>query len=729
MVVWFDRRLYRHGRGGYWWLQQHLIESLNIRSDWPGALATDPAYWQANLPAYQGPHPRTLQRPQETYDFPIPWGEVGPNTALFAGDNQYPFLCQTLESGLGQPRIDNEQGYGVPVFAETANGELTDTIIGYSKDCGLPTQLRYFASADATPRQFTPVEQVSSPAADSDLLVRIETGTINRFVYALLMPTTKRDLPDQPDLSQWNGRAVYHFKGAIGIGFQQGKTRLNRLLRDMRPALEKGYAVLFSTGTETDNLYNITLQEDTALRVKQQFISRFAAPEFIIGFGDSGGGLQQYLLGQNRPGLIDGGVAIIAYPDMVTQISYGLDCELMEYFFDHLATDQAFWRSARHRSYVQGLAYNMELTPRVEYLNTIASALRLEMPPRPRGATECNYAWRGSTALINNPKFNSHYSRFAPAVNDATFWTHWQDNRDVYGTDANGRAPVPSSNVGVQYGLQAWQQDLISAEQFFDLNRKIGSWKPQQDMQQERLWLVSGDDSLRRYSPYGEMNMTHNGQAMQPAPRRHGSLTAARAAYASGNVFIGTLDIPIIDVRPYRDLQLDIHHSWAALSSRARIMAANQGDRRLQTIWISDPGYDARWDAFAAMERWLDARLRNPGVGIPDYAEDRCLDERGGLIASGQHVWDGQWNQQVDGVCSQRFPFFQSSRQAAGDDARATTLFCQLIPVSQAISSGLYYPLDVKPYQAELEHTFPQGVCDYRLGDQAASGDYLDTEF
>ncbi len=701
---------------GYFWLKSSLTETLNLETTWPGVVATPPDALQVNLPAYSGPHPRTIKRPAETYSFPIPWGQSGPSEPLFAGKKQYPFLCQTLESGLGQPIVDNQQGYGVPVYAENTTGELSNTLVGYSQDCQLPTRLHYFYANQDEPKRFNEIEQ---PQA-ADLLLRVETGTINRFIYALIIPTTTADQRDAPDLSGWNGRAIYHFKGAIGIGFQQGKARLTRIMRDMRPALEQGYAVLYSTGNETDNLYNITLQEDTALRVKQQFVARYGEPRYTIGLGDSGGGLQQYLLGQNRPGLIDGGVAVIAYPDMVTQISYGLDCELMEYYFDHLADDKAFWRSAKHRSYVQGLAYSPSLSPRVEYLNTLASVLRFKMPPQQDGATECNYAWRGSTALINNPKFNSHYRRFSAEVNDSNFWSHWQDNREVYGTDANGRAPVPSSNVGVQYGLNAWKNGQINAAHFFDLNRKIGSWKAQEEMQQERLWLVSGDDSLRRYSPYGEMNMTHNGKAMTLAPRRHGSLEAARGAYASGDVFIGKLDIPIIDVRPYRDPQLDIHHSWSAISARARIMAANQGEHQQQAIWISHRSYDARWDALQAMSRWLDNQTDNDASIIPPYAEDRCLDASGELIASGNDVWNGSWNQQTPGRCTQEFPFYQSTRQAAGDDSRASTLFCQLIPVSKAIATDLYAPLDVSAYEDELHATFPEGVCDYRQPDRAA---------
>ncbi|MDK2777569.1 MAG: DUF6351 family protein [Pseudomonadota bacterium] len=706
---------------GWYWLLGYLAEELDLNPTQPPVLTSPPGAKIANIPAYSGPHPHNIARPSETFAFPVNWGATGPAEPLFAGPRQYPFMCQTLDSELGQPLVDNQQGYGTAVYDDDGN------ITGYSQDCGLPTRLHYLGY-EADGETFFRSDDQLPQNTDNELLVRAESGTINRFIYVLLMPTTMQDKQDQPDLSQWNGKAVYHFKGAIGIGFQQGQARFKRLLKDMRPALEAGYAVLYSTGNETDNHYNIWLQEDTALRVKQQFVSRYGEPQYTIGFGDSGGGLQQYLLSQNHPfirgeqhGIIDGGVAVIPYPDMITQITYGLDCELLEYYFDYLADDKSFWEKASRRSLVEGLSSNPDYQPRLNFLAAVASLLRFDIPPAHEGATECSHSWRGSAQLVNNPRFNTHYPRYSAQVNDENYWTHWQDNRDYYGTDRYGRAGVPASNVGVQYGLQAWKDGDITAAQFLDLNRKVGSWKPQAEMQQARYWLISGDDSLRRYTPYGEHNMTHNGHAEAPAPRIAGSLEAAQGAYQSGNVFIGRLDIPLIDVRPYKDPLLDIHHSWSAISSRARILKANQGDNPYQSIWISDAGYDARWDAFFTMEHWLDQR--NSGDiasrGVPDFASDRCLNSEGDVIAAGDGVWDGRWNQQADGHCTQQFPFYQSSRQVAGDNAMASTLFCELVPVQQALASGVYAPLDATPYRAQLEAIFPQGVCDFRLGDQA----------
>lgn len=704
--------------GGSAAIIQKVLPKLGLVSDFPKVVGLPPGSVKPNAPAYSGPHPSTTPRPDETYPFPIPYGETGPAIPLFAGDNQYPFLCQTSDSRLGQPLIDNHHGWGVPVFAKTLAGKRTDQVIGYSKDCLLPTRHHYlyFSKPDdrSAKRQNDHHLGISR---DIHLLVRAETGTINRHLYSILIPTTFNDQIDKPDLSRWNGKLIYYFRGGISIGFQQGKMRLTHIAKKMRELLNQGYAVVFSSATETDNTYNIRLQEDTALRLKHQFTSRYGKPKFTIGFGGSGGAIQQFLFSQNHPGIIDGSVAVVAYPDMITQIHYTLDCELLEYYFDHIASDKHFWQSAANRQAVMGLSTNYAQPPRLSWLYRLSQLLNFNWPhPQPPGS-ECSSGWRGSTALINNPKFHSDGHRFSESVRSNTPWTHWQDNQQVYGTDEEGRAPSLWSNQGVQYGLSALQNDVISAHQFLELNSRIGSWIEPQQMTQERLWYLSMDSDIRRFSPYGEHNMTHRGKIRNLAPRYNGNLEAAKAAYRSGLVFVGALNTPMIDVRMYLDHKLDIHHTFASGSARERIIEAGY-DAGNHVIWTAKAPHNPMWEAVQVMDQWLTLRQQSADLR-PQEAEDSCFDSSGQVIARGRDVWDGKWNQQATGKCQRQMPFHQSSRQVAGEAISGYTFQCHLIPVSEALAAGLYAPKDMRPYQRQLEQIFPQGVCDFRQGDRA----------
>lgn len=692
---------------------QGILPKLGLITDYPQVVGLPPGSVTPNRPPYSAHHPADSARPDETFSFPIQYGEVGPSEPLFAQSEKYPFLCQTEDSRLGQPLIDNHHGWGVPVFASTLSGKRTNQVIGYSKDCLLPTRHHYlyFREKDHRHPRRQDDHHLGIPR-DVHLLIRAESGTINRHLYSILLPTSFADHIDKPDLSRWNGKVVYYFRGGISIGFQQGKMRMRRMAKDMRYALEKGYAVIFSSATETDNTYNIQLQEDTALRLKHQFVSRYGEPQFTIGFGGSGGAIQQFLLSQNHPGILDGSVAVVAYPDMVTQLPYTLDCELLEYYFDHLASDKVFWRNPDNRQAVMGLSNNYHKSPMLAGLHRFAQAMKLNWPQQQAPGSECNAGWRGSVAMVNNPNFHTDMHRFSEAVRSVTQWTHWQENAHIYGTDDNGHAPSLWSNAGVQYGLAALKQNTISIEQFLELNSRIGSWKPASEMKQEHYWYRSMDSDLSRFSPYGEHNMSHNGKVRNLAPRYEGNLAAAKAAYQSGMVFHGKLNTPLIDVRQYLDHQLDIHHGFASGAIRQRIIEAGYPASN-HVIWMSKPGFNPMWMALDSMDEWLSR------AAPPDSAEDSCFATDGSLIASGSDVWNGHWNNKPNGSCQQQMPFYQSSRNVAGDAISGYTLHCQKIPIVEALAKGMYQPLDMTPYRQQLQQIFPTGVCDYSQPDQA----------
>lgn len=667
---------------------------------------------------YSGPHPRLIQRPQETFNFPIKLGETGPVQPLFSGPLQYPFLCMTEDSGLGQPLVDNQDKAGIAVYKMLESGIKTGEIEGFSKDCSLPTQILYYYQPDEN-SDYVRLKQDKNSLTELPQAVswlRIEVGTINRFIYALILPVTAADLPEKPDTSLWNNRLIYHFKGGISIGFRQGQMNLHHITRDLKEQLNRGYAIAYSTGTETANHYDIWLSEDTALRVKKQFIAEYGEPLYTVGIGGSGGAIQQYLLAQNHPGIIDGAITLYSYPDMITQIPYSLDCELFEYYFDVTARHNQHWQNWNNREEILGLSSIEGFPNKFGVYKGVLDVLNFHFPDVPSGASECSNGWRGPHALINNPKFNGEYYRFDKDIQEHTQWSHWENLVKFYGSRPDGYANSLFDNDGVQYGLAALKKGEIDVATFLHLNSYIGGWKDQEDMQNEFFWHISGNGGLRDLKIWSQHNMTHGGRATPLAKRTIANPAAITGAYNSGMVFTGAIDIPVIDLRHYLDDQLDIHHSWASFTSRLRIQEM-MGNYDNQLIWTARKPHKPFQEAFDALDSWILNHKAQPQKSLGDVKpvglSDRCYNDARELVYEGDDAWDGGWNNKPAGPCSQAYPQKSSPRLIAGDHMTSEVIKCQLQSVESALKKGVYGPVDMHPYLKDLKTIFPDGVCDY----------------
>jgi hypothetical protein len=243
-------------------------------------------------------------------------------------------------------------------------------------------------------------------------------------------------------------------------------------------------------------------------------------------------------------------------------------------------------------------------------------------------------------------------------------------------------------------------------------------------MRQERYWLVSGHGSLGDVRLWSDHNMLKTPGGPVPmavftgeqavstisvAPRTAGHLGAIQAAYRSGQVFLGKVDVPIIEVRHYLDDQLDMHHSFASFATRLRLVNGN-GHHRNHLIWVAAPPFDPTRQAFALIDEWL-------SEGRPETAQDACWDERGESIALGAGVWNGSWNGRATQKCLQRFPAFKSPRDAAGGPLSGDVFKCHLQTLEAAMTNGTYAEVDMRPHKRWLRQIFPDGVCDFSKGD------------
>jgi hypothetical protein len=257
----------------------------------------------------------------------------------------------------------------------------------------------------------------------------------------------------------------------------------------------------------------------------------------------------------------------------------------------------------------------------------------------------------------------------------------YQDNMvNVFGRDPKtGFARRPFDNVGIQYGLNAWNDGRITFEQFVDLNTRIGGHDIDGNVVSART--VADPEALRIAYQTGRVNDTSKGMAT----------------------------VPIIDVRPYTEGTGDVHDTVNSQITRARLVAAN-GTAANQVLHTYEPGTPiqrVQQVNLDEMEQWvagiakdtapaknqLEKVIRNKPAGV----SDACYTKGGEKITDMPR-------------CAHMFPVYSNPRLNAGLPMGADALKCELKSVDR---KDYAKPLTDEQL-ATLRSAFPSGVCDYR---------------
>ncbi|MCA1780894.1 MAG: DUF6351 family protein [Dermatophilaceae bacterium] len=638
---------------------------------------------------------------------------------MFSGPHQEPFLCATA-------RHRNNAGLG----------EILDDDCSMERVVSFTYRTTGGAWADYTPGS-TPDDMATTTTIDGqtvDYIVRWERGTINRFIYSIAVLSPEAQEVDTPDLSAWNDRLIYSFQGGVAIGRYQGNPSQSAMLLDN--GLRAGYAVAYSTGNATSTHYNLELGGETAIMVKDRFVTAYGVPDYTVGIGGSGGAIQQYVYGQNHPGLIDAAIPIQSYPDMISQVIHIGDCELLERWIDEqiLTGGDPKWRDWENRSLLEGL----------NAINGFPNSFRAVMPTAPlypAGSSECIEGWRGLSPLVLNPSYGTAPGA-TPAQQADTEWTHFADAIDIYGVNPEDEyANRVWDNVGVQYGLESLVDGSITVAEFLDVNANAGSWKNEPDMVQERCPYISqlcpspaqlgGLTPLQIYpsliDPWSWNNMalsTDGGQT--PAPRVEADPDAIEAAYERGLVFRGDMAIPTVDWRQYLEHRLDMHNSVQSFVTRQR-MTDFAGHADNQLVWFtqgapSGSSFDQTPMVLELIDRWMANIEAQPNRTVarnkPSDAMDACFDVNGELIYRGADAWNGILDDGPDGPCTEEFPVYSTSRIVAGGPMTGDVFKCHVQSMDAATARGVYGDVTFSDDElARLAQIFPTGVCDYIKGD------------
>jgi hypothetical protein len=588
------------------------------------------------------------------------WGPI------FAGPHEQPFICTThlfqLEAGgtLG-PALD----------AHCSVERRVDYVYRTTAGAWSPLADRTQLPSD--------VASVTVNGTRMPFVVRIETGTANRAIYETAIlhdPRTPEPTPWSRSPG-WNGRLIYTYGGGCRPGWYHQGTGTAGVLPVAQLAL--GYAVASSTLNVFANNCSELLSAEVTTAVKERFIEAYGRPLFTLGWGASGGAHQQMGIADNYPGLLDGLVVGLSFPDMTSGTVFkSVDARLLERYFGEVAPGRF---TEEQQVAISGFSNRANI-------------------PNMSGMA------RRSDPTADFPDVLPPEMRYDPVTNRtgarATIYDH---TVNVYGRDpANGFARRPLDNVGVQYGLGVLNDGVIDVDQFLDLNEGIGGL----------------DIDFR------------------PQAERHvGDPDAISLAYRTGRIISGRglASVAILDYRNYTDHlpNGDNHMKFHSFSLRERLIRKN--GHAINHVFQVTPrggafGMDAAngpmAESLAHLDAWLTAVVGDSsGAPLPERVVrhrpaalvDACWTPEGRKIAEEQ-TYDGP------GECNRLFPTYSAPALVAGAPVVDDIVKCQLKPLDRADYAVAF----TAAQWTRLGRVFPEGVCDWSrpgVGHQPQIGMWL----
>lgn len=583
---------------------------------------------------------------------------------IFSGLHLAPFECRTAESGLGAP-LDG--------------------------DCTVATRFEWFYfTADGVRRPLAdplgprPADVGTTTTLDGNtvpFIVRVESGTINRSIYRIAVLDDPR-APDQWNPNGWNGRIVFRFGESTGAQYNQGTNSVNDVFKvsatDVQSvtALQRGFAYVVSSLNINKVNVNDVLAAETAMMLREHVAKTYGVPRWMVGMGGSGGAIQQMLIAQNYPGILDGVMPDAAFPDVLGTALAVTDCRLLNRYFQRNASDDATRRA--FEGHLKGTCSNWDA-----------------------GNGDVIVATSGSVTPACG--LNDSSRLYSPTTNPSgTRCSVYDMNANSLGREQSGGfVRRPLDNVGVQYGLASLRSGQITATQFIDLNETIGGFDRDGNLVGQRT-AADPEASARTYE-------------------------LGRIGSGGG----GLATVPIFHMRAYAEPSGDVHTIYNDIKIREQLVRAN-GQADNQVIWLlPHPGLaqllglgtaqqqvlaqllrDTFTTRLDLMTSWLDALSADPAQLTPTkVARAKPAD----AVDSCWSATDATRHREVAtfggaGICNSLYPKTPTPRMVAGGPVADDVIECSLKPIDDAD----YVPVVLSASdKARLNAVFPRGVCDY----------------
>lgn len=581
---------------------------------------------------------------------------------VFSGPHLTPFECRTTQSGLG-----------APVDADCSATTRYDWF--YFNAAGMRMPL-------ADPLAPRPADLATVTTIDGKtvpFIVRVESGTINRSIYRIAVlddPVTAGVL----NARGWNGRIVLRFGESTAAQYNQGSNSVTDVVKtsDVQnvEALKRGFVYVMSTLNINKVNVNDVLAAETAMMIREHIAKAYGVPRWMVGMGGSGGAIQQMLIAQNYPGVLDGIMPDAAFPDVFSTALAVSDCRLLNrYFIAHPASDAV---RKGFEGHLKGTCANWDAGNGDAVLATNGSI----SPP-------CGLL---DASKVYDPVTNATGARC----------TIYDINVNTLGRDPlTGAARRPLDNVGVQYGLAALKAGTITTTQFLDVNAGVGGFD------------VDGNIVARRTSA-------------DPLALK---LSYEKGRLGSGSGGLAT--VPILHLRSYAEPAGDIHTIYNDIKIREQLLKAN-GRADNQVIWLlPNPGLAPLLGLGAAqqavltalandtflvrltlMTTWLDAIAADPAPSTADKVARlkpaEAVDACWGVADAVQHKEPATLS--GPGICNTLYPKTVPPRMVAGGPITDDVVKCQLKPVDASDYQPAVFTATEK---VRLANVFADGVCDY----------------
>src|SRR5262249_45656192 len=155
------------------------------------------------------------------------------------------------------------------------------------------------------------------------------------YAFAVLHDPALGAIAPWAPQSGWNGKMYYPFGASCNTNQTQGSSKTTLVTDQTR--LQQGFLVATTSLNELGHHCNPILSAETAMMTKEKIIETVGPIRFTISTGGSGGSIGQLQISNAYPGITNGLIPSLTFPDVWSTAMEVSDCFLLETYWPKAA--------------------------------------------------------------------------------------------------------------------------------------------------------------------------------------------------------------------------------------------------------------------------------------------------------------------------------------------------------------------------------------------------------